>query len=234
MRMNIFRSLYLFALNSLKSLVVTIRKRLRHSTLQAKYGECVIAPTSLITDTVLDDHVVVFDNVILSDCSIGSHSYIQKDSRIFNAIIGNFCSIASRVTIAPGAHPIFGVSTHPAFFLKNTPLALTFADQDYVQFSRKVTVGHDVWIGESAIILDGVAVGTGAIIAAGSVVTKDVAPYAIVGGIPAKLIKYRFSERIIAELLQSEWWNYPDRWFAANYKSMHDIADFLLCIRPKN
>lgn len=226
--MNFINILYLFIKSFSKSLYGFIGKHFRYATLQSKYNKCKIAPTSIIDNSMLNEYVVVFDNVIVSNCNIGSHSYIQKNSRLFNSTIGNFCSIASNVSIAPGLHPTSGVSTHPSFFLKNTPLVVTFADRDFFDSAKKVTIGHDVWIGENVIILDGITIGTGAIIAAGSVVTKDVEPYSIMGGVPAKIIKYRFSDDIILELLKSEWWNIPNSWFVSNFKSMHNISDFLL------
>ena len=169
-------------------------------------------PTCIFSSGVQIEHVkfghynVIFENVRMSNCKIGSHTYIQKESSIFNAIIGKFCSIATHVSIGPGKHKMDSVSTHPAFYLKNTPLAKTFVSEDLFQSFTRTTIGNDVWIGERSIILDGVNIGNGAIIAAGSIVTKDVLPYAIVGGTPAKLIRFRFSTDVIEKIENSEWW----------------------------
>lgn len=124
--------------------------------------------------------------------------------------IGAFCNIsADNVTIA-GNHPISMVSTNTFTYSKK----IGFVDQDksisHIANVRKINIGHDVWIGANVILLPGVTIGHGAIIAAGAVVSKDVAPYAIVGGIPAKLIKYRFKDPIIDGLIKSEWWHWND------------------------
>ena len=221
-----------------KSVVRTVHGTLvshyRYALMQSKYRTCIIYSTSRINNSTLSDWVVVFDNVILHNCHVGKHSYIQKNSRIFNCNIGNFCSIASNVSIAPGLHVMTGVSTHPSFYLKNTPLAITFAEKDVFEPQKEVSIGHDVWIGENVIILDGITVGTGAIIAAGSVVSKNVEPYCVVGGVPAKLLKYRFSSDIIAALLKSEWWNRPNSWLKENYESFRDISNFLSAVELKD
>lgn len=195
--------------------------------LQKKYPTCAFYTGAKISNTVFGNYNVIYNDVLLDSCSIGDHSYIQKRSTIFNTDIGKFCSIASGVSIGPGIHKTDGVCTHPVFYLNNTPLIKKFSDKDLLISSKKTTIGHDVWIGEKAIVLDGVTIGTGAIIAAGSVVTKDVSPYAIVGGVPAKQIKYRFEEKEIDLLLKSEWWDYPEDWLAKNYKSFNHINKFL-------
>lgn len=136
------------------------------------------------------------------------------------AQIGAFTSIADGVTISLGNHPTHLVSTHPAFYLsefglsaKNTP--------DIAAKNEKIIIGHDVWIGRDVTLLTGVTIGTGAVIAAGAVVTKDVPPYAIVGGVPARVIRYRFDEETIQRLLESRWWSWTDDKLRAR------IADFL-------
>ena len=178
-------------------------------------------------DVKLSEYNVLFENVVLIKSSLGCHTYIQTGSRIINTTIGKFCSIAPNVTIGPGIHKINSVSTHPSFFLKHTPLIKTFVDKDLFESTRKTTIGHDVWIGEKVVILDGVNIGTGAIVAAGAIVTKDVSPYAVVGGVPAKHIKYRFESEAIDLLLKSEWWNYSEVWLKENSELMLNIEDFI-------
>jgi acetyltransferase-like isoleucine patch superfamily enzyme len=163
----------------------------------------------------------------MDNCKLGDHSYIQKNSSIFNAEIGKFCSIASNVSIGPGIHKTDGISTHPVFYLSNTPLVKKYSNRDVFESSKRTVIGHDVWIGEKSIVLDGVEIGTGAIIAAGSVVTKNVDPYAIVGGVPAKLLKFRFTENEIEAILYSEWWNQSDEWLQNNYLAFNNIKSFL-------
>jgi len=115
--------------------------------------------------------------------------------------IGKYCSIAANVCIGVKQHPLHLLSTNPRVY-QNNP-------EYYRRPEKPVHIGHDVWIGRNAIIQDGVTVGTGAVVASSAVVTKDVPPYAIVGGVPARIIKYRFEPELIEKLLASEWWNYP-------------------------
>ena len=184
-----------------------------------------------LIESKLEGMNILFNDTQLILVNLGKHTYVQKRTIIVNAEIGKFCSIASNVSIGPGIHKIDGVSTHPAFFLKNTPLMKTFVDKDLFESSKKSIIGHDVWIGEKVVILDGIKIGTGAIVAAGAIVTKDVEPYAVVGGVPAQHIKYRFDSETIELLLKSEWWNYPEEWFEINSELMLNTAKFIEYLR---
>lgn len=137
---------------------------------------------------------------------IGRHTYVVN-ARIVRAQIGAFCSIGPEVNIGGlGNHPTKWLSTHPAFYSTLRQSGKTFATSDLFDELKCNKIGNDVWIGARALILDGVSIGDGAIVAAGAVVTKDVPPYAIVGGVPAKIIRYRFSEDVIESLLKWQWW----------------------------
>lgn len=145
---------------------------------------------------------------------IGAYSYFRSDIRIASfASIGRYCSVARGVRIGDENHHLDWVSTHP--FVVNP--RYTGASKEHFQYEKASTVvkptviGHDVWIAQNAIILGGVNVGHGAVIGAGAVVTKDVPPYAVVGGVPAKIIKYRFPEPIRHKLLEIQWWNYDPK-----------------------
>lgn len=196
--------------------------------LKKKYANCDFYIGAKIANSKFGNYNVIFRDVLMDGCNIGDHTYVQKGTAIFNANVGKFCSIASNVSIGPGIHKIDGVSTHPSFYLKNTPLLKKFSNEDSFLASKTTTIGNDVWIGEKSIILDGITIGTGAIIAAGSVVTKDVSPYSIVGGIPAKVIKFRFTDSEIDFLLSSEWWNFSNDWFENNYRLFNNVSEFLL------
>ena len=213
--------------NLLQSVKYFFASIYRISLLQTKYPSCKFYTGVFISNTTFKRYNIVFNDTIIDSCTIDAHTYIQKRSNIFNCDIGKFCSIASGVTIGPGIHKVDGVSTHPAFFIYNTPLICKFAQQDNFETSKRITIGNDVWIGEKAVILDGITIGTGAIIAAGAVVTKDVSAYSIVGGVPAKHIKYRFDEQIILALLKSEWWELPEENLRQNYKLFSNAELFL-------
>ncbi len=159
--------------------------------------------------------------------SLGYASYIGEGC-IINAKIGKYCSIGPRVTTVRGNHPTRDwVSTHPAFFSPACQCGMTYSDtQRFEEFKGPIEIGNDVWIGASAIILDGVTVGDGAIITAGSVVASSVPPYSIVGGVPAKVIRYRFDEDEINYLLNLKWWDKPEQWIKDNAGKFCNIKNF--------
>ena len=140
--------------------------------------------------------------------------------------IGAFTSIAEGVNISKGNHAITTVSSHPFFFLKD----FGFRNNDLPETAPKngpVSIGHDVWIGRDVTILTELTIGHGAVIAAGAVVTKDVPPYAIVGGIPAKVIRYRFDQPTIDKLLASQWWTWPDDKIRSHVDDFFDTPEFI-------
>lgn len=186
-----------------------------------------IAINSFVHDSVLDDDVTInlschisqsrlSKNIFvnsrcrLQNVSLGRFSYLASDSVLALTEVGNFCSIGSYLICGVGEHPNDFVSTHPAFFSTKKQCGITFSDKDYFDEQKKVFIGHDVWIGARVFIKNGVKIGNGAIIAAGSVVVKDVPDYAIVGGVPAKIIRYRFSHEVIRKLLDIQWWNWSE------------------------
>ena len=171
-------------------------------------------------------HNFIGTNVSLTNVSLGDYSYVHSNSQISNVSIGKFCSIGMNVQIGLGKHPTKFVSTHPSFY-SNNKVFRTFADKMYFQEYGNIIIENDVWIGNNAIIIDGIKIANGSIISAGSVVTKDVLPYSIVGGVQAKIIKFRFSEVLIEKLLHIKWWNMRQEWLQANYKYFHDIDNFI-------
>ncbi|MFI1772467.1 CatB-related O-acetyltransferase [Thalassobellus citreus] len=161
----------------------------------------------LTNDVSIGDYTSIYDNTTLNHTKIGFCSYTNYDCIIQNTEIGNYCSIAHGVRIGLGSHPTHLFSTARMFYKPNTFFKEPILGQgiDYKEYEM-IVIGSDVWIGAEAIIMDGVTVGHGAIIAAGAVVTKDVPPFAIFAGIPAKLIKYRFTEEQREALLKTQWW----------------------------
>ncbi|MBF4991653.1 CatB-related O-acetyltransferase [Methylophilus sp. QUAN] len=136
------------------------------------------------------------DVVIDASSSIGSYTYIGKSSFITRSTIGRFCSIANNVSIGHGEHHLNRISTSSLFY----------ADPWQELTREECLIESDVWIGVDAIILRGVKVGVGAVIAANAVVTRDVPPFAIVAGVPARILRYRFSEAKQQQILASKWW----------------------------
>ncbi len=161
---------------------------------------------------------------VVLGCELGKYSYLGNYCILTNVKIGNFCSIGDNVKLIAACHPISFVSTSPVFYSKKSTIGTfvseqKFNDYKYVKGTNfKVIIEHDVWIGSDSILMGGIKIGTGAIIAAGAVVTKDVLPYSIVGGCPAKHIKFRFAPDIIAKLLECKWWDQDDLWINENSK----------------
>jgi acetyltransferase-like isoleucine patch superfamily enzyme len=179
-----------------------------------------------IANTKFGKNNFLGENVTLVNCNIDNHSYINSNSKIINTSIGKFCSIGSNVQIVLGIHPAAFVSTHPAFYSNNKSFE-TFSDKTYIEEYKQVEIGNDVWIAEGVIIPGGVKIGNGAIITARSVVTKDVKPYSIVGGVPAKHIRYRFEDDIIKKINHSEWWNWDENELKKKFKLFHDPLLFM-------
>jgi len=159
--------------------------------------------------TIIHPNVHILENCIVNNSEINSYSYLGKDCLVQNTTIGKFCSIANGVLIGLGNHPIDNFSTSPLFYRKRNTLSISLVKNDLnFEEYKPISIGNDVWIGTRSIILDGVIIGNGAIIAANSVVTKDVPPYVVIGGIPAKIIKYRFAEEMSNRILQQKWWEW--------------------------
>lgn len=144
----------------------------------------------------------------LNGVTMDDYSYIGKCSIIHDTKIGKFCSISACCVIGLPSHPTNHLSTSPLFTSPSNALKETWVYEKVYKSEISVDIGNDVWIGYGAMIPNNIKVGDGAIIAAGAVVTKDVPPYAIVGGVPARVIKYRFSQDVIGRLLQLHFWDH--------------------------
>ena len=167
---------------------------------------------------------------------VGKYSYLGNNCNFDQVKIGRFCSIGDNVQVIAAQHPSTGfVSTSPVFYDRHSNVgSFTSGQQLFDNYryvsgtSYKVVIGNDVWIGSNSLIIGGVKIGTGAIIAASAVVTKDVEPFSIVGGVPAKFIKYRFEGKQINTIIQSEWWNQTDEWLSSHIETMKNIEIFCL------
>ena len=168
---------------------------------------------------------------------IGNYSYICPGTEISNTTVGKFCSIGPKCKIGLPSHTLNFLSTSPLFTEKNNATGKRWCKEDIISPEASCEIGNDVWIGINAIILGGIKVGNGSVIGAGAVVTKDVPPYAIVGGVPAKIIRYRFSPEIIEKLESAKWWDLPEdklKSLLPFFQAEHfDIDDFLQKIKEK-
>jgi acetyltransferase-like isoleucine patch superfamily enzyme len=162
--------------------------------------------------------------VTIVDSSFGDYSYIETDARIMGTTVGKFTSIASLAQIGLPHHPVAdNAALHPAFYLHRPEWGYDFVSEDMHDDLRPTTIGSDVWIGASACIRDGVTVGHGAVVGAGAVVVRDVPPYAIVGGTPARVLRHRFDEDTIAFLLRLRWWDRSEDWLRRHAELLSDV-----------
>jgi phosphonate metabolism protein (transferase hexapeptide repeat family) len=185
-----------------------------------------ISPGCKIENVVFGRNVYLGAEVVLKNTVIGDYSYVNPASVILESTIGKFCSIGSGVQIVLGSHPTDFVSTHPVFYSNSKPFK-TYSKENYVQEYLPVSIGNDVWIGDGALVMGGVSIGDGAVVAARAVVTKDVPPYAIVGGVPAKIIRYRFNENEISQLLKIKWWDWEESKIQSKSSEFLNLSSFL-------
>jgi phosphonate metabolism protein (transferase hexapeptide repeat family) len=181
-------------------------------------GEPRIHPTAQLKSVRLGRHTEIGERVILREVVVGDFTYFERNAEGIYADIGKFCSIAANTRIHALEHPLERVTTHKVTYRPNEYFRYLGVDQAFRERrqARRVSIGHDVWVGHGAVILPGITVGNGAVIGANAVVTKDVAPYTIVAGGPAVKLRDRFHPDIAARLAALAWWDWPpERLFEA-------------------
>lgn len=211
--------------------IQAIIRIIREWRLRRRFPKSMIYSGAMVDSySTMEPYSVLFKNSILLESTLGRYSYVQANSVVCNAKISAFCSIAANVHIGLAKHPTHMVSTHPVlsdygigvlpkYFIKNSLPS---------EFVLPVTIiSADVWIGQGAMIKAGVVVGVGSIIGAGAMVSKDVAPYSIVVGIPAHEIKKRFDELTCKRLIDSKWWEFDDETLGKYAPLFSDPEKFL-------
>ena len=195
-----------------------------------KYAEknLAIGYMTRFTGCQFGNYNTLYSNIVLSKVSLGDFTYVADNGILANTTVGKFCCIGPQVLSGLGEHPSFDfVSTHPIFFSHLKQAQISFVLDSIFDEHSSVKIGNDVWIGARAIILGGVNIGDGAIVAAGAVVTKDVPAYAIVGGVPARILRYRFDDAEINYLKESKWWDQDVNWLRKNALKFKNIREYM-------
>ncbi len=197
---------------------------------EKKLGEKpAVHSTSSIRNSFLGSWTDIGPRVSIAESEIGDYTYFAGDASAIYSTVGKFCSIASHVRINPGNHPRWRVIQHHCtyrrvqygFDIKN--------DEEFFNWRRadRVEIGHDVWLGHGVVVMPGIKIGTGAVVGSGAVVTKDIPPYAVAVGVPAKVIKMRFDEAVIEKIMKTRWWEWDRKTLEERFENFLDLDKFL-------
>lgn len=197
--------------NRLKNYIIEIlNKELVNYNQKLKKGIKDYSVFNLFEGSSISDKSKIYSPHRVVGSKIDNYTYVARNSIINFTDIGSFCSIGPNFLCGYGIHPIDGISTSPVFYSSKEQVGFTFCKEDKIVENKKIVIGNDVFIGMNVTVLDGVKIGDGAIVAAGSVVVEDVPCYSVIGGVPAKIIKYRFDEKTIEKLIKLKWWDFDE------------------------
>jgi phosphonate metabolism protein (transferase hexapeptide repeat family) len=196
--------------------------------------EPTLAHDAIVKDCRFGRYTQVGERSRMENCLLDDYSYIEKNCDLMSADIGKFANIAASVRINPGFHPVEWPTLHH-FTYRRTYYGM--ADTDDADFfawrkRQRVTIGHDTWIGHGVVIMPGVVIGNGAVVGSNAVVTKDVAPYSIVGGVPAKVLRQRFPRAIAQALEATAWWDWDHATLTERLPDFRDLRTFLAKYAP--
>ncbi len=189
--------------------------------------------TKIDSESAVSRKAKVYGKTQVTNSTIGDYSYVGRNSRVVHADVGKFCSISGAVRLGMGTHTLEKLSTSPIFTERHNSTKHQWTDVQTDNPFKRVTVGNDVWIGTGVMVMGGVAIGDGAVIGAGAIVTKDVPPYAVVAGVPAKVIRYRFTDEEIQTLEEVKWWNQTDEELRNNISLFQEPVDKELIMKLK-
>ncbi len=200
----------------------------QHQNSAPRDGSPRVHQSAELRDCMLGQFTDIGPRVLMAECAVGDYSYVERGAEAIYTKIGKFCAIAANTRLNAMNHPLERVSQHKITYRPNEYFLFAKLDKDFREARRQavVEIGNDVWIGHGAIVLPGVTIGHGAVIAAGAVVTKDVAPYDVVGGVPAKHIKWRFAQSIRKRIMALAWWDWP-------HEKLGDVVDDMRTLSPK-
>jgi phosphonate metabolism protein (transferase hexapeptide repeat family) len=198
----------------------------RHSPRASRDGEPKVHATATVRECELGRFTEVKERVSLAETKLGDYSYIERHAQVIYAGIGKFTAIAASCCINALAHPIERVSQHKMTYRPNEYFLDAKVDKAFrdTRQGARVVIGNDVWVGHGAIIMPGVSIGDGAVVGAGAVVCEDIAPYAIVVGVPAKFIRWRFEPDIAKRLRTLAWWDWEHDRLAAAVEDMQRMS----------
>lgn len=198
----------------------------RHSPTASRDGNPRVHGSVSLRNATLGRFTELKERVQFWDSELGDYSYVERHAEVIYSAIGKFCAIAPDVRINALNHPIGRISQHKITYRPNEYFVGARIDKEFreARIAQRVEIGHDVWVGHGAIVMPGLNIGHGAVVAAGAVVTKDVAPYAIVAGVPAKFLKWRFPPEISVRIIALSWWDWEHDRLAQAVDDMQSLS----------